>query len=61
MFTNPDALWVDRFVTKLGSLGADGAADQFRSLALELYPDLNTVAPETVAEVEWEESFRVHH
>jgi hypothetical protein len=61
MFTNPETQWVDRFVVKLGTLAADGLADQYRRLAHELYPDLNTLAPEAVAQVEWEESSRRDH
>ncbi len=61
MFTNPQTQWVDRFLTKLGSLAADGAAERYRDLAYELYPDLNTLPPEHVAQIEWGESVRHDH
>jgi hypothetical protein len=60
MFTNAQTQWVDRFVMKLGSLGMPGQADQLQRLACELYPDLNTVPPEDVAQVEWEECSHEH-
>lgn len=61
MYTSLETQWVDRFVLKLGSLAAGHPAEEFRDLGRELYPDLNSVAPEDVAQVEWEESLRPHH
>ncbi len=61
MFASLETQWVDRFVSKLGSLATNGPVEEFRHLAYELYPDLNTVPPEDVAQLEWESAWRPAH
>ncbi len=60
MQATPDTQWIDRFVRKLQSLAASEPGEHYRHLACELYPDLNTLAPEDVAAVEWDELSRSH-
>lgn len=54
MHANAETQWVDRFVSKLGSLGSPMQADHLEHLARELYPDLNAASPEDAAQVEWQ-------
>ena len=54
MHVNAETQWVDRFVSKLGSLGSLLQPDHIEHLARELYPDLNAASPEEVAQVEWQ-------
>ena len=51
---NAESQWIDRFASTLTCLAADDALEQHRDLARELYPDLNTLPPEDVAQAEWE-------
>ena len=47
--------WVDRFVLSLTALGMPAPTDELQRLAWELYPDLCVLAPEHVAQMEWQE------
>ena len=49
-----ETLWVDRFATEMGRLGAVGSPEQFVALAHRLWETMGRLLPEQAARFEFD-------
>ena len=54
MVAMPETLWVDRFVTEMGRLGAVGSPEQFVALAHRLWETMGRLQPEQAARMQFD-------